>query len=130
MEILQKLVDLDLSKVDFMNIFVAPLKGLGFEATICRCGYTGEDGFEISVAPENGVKLADKLFENNKIAPAGLAARDTLRLEAGLCLHGNDMTPQISPIEAMLMWTVRKQNIKNKFFGEDALEEIKEVNFY
>ena len=107
MEILQKLVDIDLCHFKFMSTMTLPFKGLGFEATICRCGYTGEDGFEISVAPEHAIALVDKLLEDEKVSPAGLVTRDSLRLEAGLCLHGSDITQQITPIEAMLMWTVR-----------------------
>jgi aminomethyltransferase len=53
--------------------------------------FIGEDGFEISVAPEDAASLCDALFADEKLAPAGLGSRDSLRLEAGLCLHGNDM---------------------------------------
>lgn len=123
-EILQKFIATDLTKMAFMSIADLPLT-LGFNAIISRCGYTGEDGFEISVAPENAVALCDALFADEKVAPAGLASRDSLRLEAGLCLHGNDMSAEITPIEALLMWTVRKQNISTPHFGQEALAKFK-----
>jgi aminomethyltransferase len=128
MNVLQKFVNEDLTKAPFMSIFETTLKGLDFHAIISRCGYTGEDGFEISVAPENATKLCDALFEDENVAPAGLAARDSLRLEAGLCLHGNDMNTELTPIESGLMWTVRKQNISTPFIGQETLTELKAVN--
>lgn len=67
-----------------------------------RTGYTGEDGFEISIPHDVVEKFLDKIFENKEVTPAGLAARDSLRLEAGLCLHGHEITEDISPVEAML----------------------------
>lgn len=87
----------------------------------------GEDGFEISVAPEDAENLCDALFSDSKVIPAGLGARDSLRLEAGLCLHGNDMSAEVTPIEALLMWTVRKQNIKLPHLGQEVLEKLKDV---
>jgi aminomethyltransferase len=76
---------------------------------ISRSGYTGEDGFELSVAAEHGEALAEKLLAEPEAAPAGLAARDTLRLEAGLCLYENDIDMLTSPIEAGLAWTIPKR---------------------
>lgn len=81
-------------------------------------GYTGEDGFEISVSNEKVEDLCDLLLREAK--PAGLGARDSLRLEAGLCLHGNDMDETVSPAEAVLLWTVRK-NVETKYVGYEAL---------
>jgi len=89
----------------------------------CRCGYTGEDGFEISVDNSNAVKLADLLLQNQIVRPAGLGSRDSLRLEAGLCLHGNDMDHTKNPAESTLMWTVRKEG--NPFLGKEALDTLK-----
>lgn len=86
------------------------------QVNICRCGYTGEDGFEISVSEKDVVQLADLLFANPLMKPAGLGARDSLRIEAGLCLHGQDMSAEVSPAEATLLWTVRK--IKDNPFPE------------
>lgn len=75
---------------------------------LSRCGYTGEDGFEISVSEKDTVALADLLFAHPLCKPAGLGSRDSLRIEAGLCLHGQDMSDTVSPAEATLLWTVRK----------------------
>ncbi|MCW5636601.1 MAG: glycine cleavage system aminomethyltransferase GcvT [Rubrivivax sp.] len=75
---------------------------------VTRSGYTGEDGFEISVAAEGAAMLAEALLAQPEVAPAGLGARDTLRLEAGLCLYGHDINEQTSPIEAGLGWAIQK----------------------
>ena len=76
---------------------------------ISRSGYTGEDGFEISVPAADAEALAARLLAEPEVAPAGLAARDTLRLEAGLCLYGSDIDMLTSPIEAGLAWTIPKR---------------------
>lgn len=93
---------------------------------ISRSGYTGEDGFEISACSEKTVKLAERLLTFEDIEFVGLAARDTLRLEAGLCLHGNDIDKTTSVIEAGLWWSVSKTrragNLKQGGFpGYDSL---------
>ncbi|MYG10291.1 MAG: glycine cleavage system aminomethyltransferase GcvT [Rhodobacteraceae bacterium] len=93
---------------------------------ISRSGYTGEDGFEISAWSEKTVKLAERLLTFEDIEFVGLAARDTLRLEAGLCLHGNDIDKTTSVIEAGLWWSVSKTrragNLKQGGFpGYDSL---------
>jgi aminomethyltransferase len=87
----------------------------GAEATVAgascfatRSGYTGEDGFEISVAAADAEKLARALLAEPEVAPAGLGARDTLRLEAGLCLYGHDIDTRTTPIEAALSWAIQK----------------------
>ena len=80
----------------------------GAHCFVTRSGYTGEDGFEISVAAEHAVTLAEALLAQGEVAPAGLGARDTLRLEAGLCLYGHDINETTSPIEAGLNWAVQK----------------------
>ena len=79
-----------------------------------RCGYTGEDGFEISVDEDNATKLFDLFItaSNKEVLPIGLGARDSLRLEAGLCLYGHDLEEDITPVEAALMWTVGKKKKK------------------
>jgi len=78
----------------------------GMPAIVTRSGYTGEDGFEISVAAANAVMLARRLLEAPEVMPAGLGARDTLRLEAGLCLYGADIDETTSVVEADLAWTI------------------------
>ena len=87
---------------------------------VSRCGYTGEDGFEISVSDKKVVELFDLLLKNPDVRVAGLGARDTLRLESGLCLYGHDMNEETTPIEASLKWVIGKRRrtsvIKINFF--------------
>lgn len=78
------------------------------EAIISRSGYTGEDGFEISVPAADAVALAEQLLADPAVQPIGLGARDSLRLEAGLCLYGHDLDPTTSPVEAGLDWAIQK----------------------
>ena len=75
---------------------------------VTRSGYTGEDGFEISVPADQAVALAEALLAQPEVKPAGLGARDTLRLEAGLCLYGHDINDTTSPVEAGLTWAIQK----------------------
>jgi aminomethyltransferase len=91
----------------FMAIAVVPLDGI--DCLVSRSGYTGEDGFEISVPAEHAEALADKLLAQPEVVPIGLGARDSLRLEAGLCLYGNDIDELTSPIEAGLNWVIGKR---------------------
>ena len=81
----------------------------GLECYVSRSGYTGEDGFEISVASEQAVKLARLLLSHDGVQPIGLGARDSLRLEAGLCLYGHDLDETTSPVEANLVWSIQKR---------------------
>ncbi|WJM98430.1 glycine cleavage system aminomethyltransferase GcvT [Pseudomonas defluvii] len=81
---------------------------LGVDCYVSRSGYTGEDGFEISVPTANADALARRLLAEPEVAPIGLGARDSLRLEAGLCLYGHDMNAQTTPIEASLLWAISK----------------------
>ena len=80
----------------------------GVECFVTRSGYTGEDGFEISVPAEAAVALAKRLLSQPEVKPAGLGARDTLRLEAGLCLYGHDINETTTPVEAGLTWAIQK----------------------
>jgi aminomethyltransferase len=75
---------------------------------VTRSGYTGEDGFEISVPADAAVALAEALLRDSAVAPVGLGARDSLRLEAGLCLYGSDLDETTTPVEAALEWTLPK----------------------
>ena len=95
---------------------------LGCESFVARTGYTGEDGFEIFLPVEVCEKFARDLSSQNlvHISWVGLAARDSLRLEAGYCLHGHEITEEISPIEARLNWAVSLS--KNDFVGKESLE--------
>lgn len=81
---------------------------LGVACMVTRSGYTGEDGFEISVPAEHARALAEALLAQPEVKPAGLGARDTLRLEAGLCLYGHDIDTTTSPVEAGLTWAIQK----------------------
>jgi aminomethyltransferase len=80
----------------------------GAPCFVTRSGYTGEDGFEISVPAEQATRLAELLLSQPEVQPAGLGARDTLRLEAGLCLFGHDIDETTSPVEAGLTWAIQK----------------------
>ena len=95
-----------LAKLTFMSGASASIAGIDCFAT--RSGYTGEDGFEISVAGDNADALARALLAAPEVKPAGLGARDTLRLEAGLCLYGHDIDTTTTPIEAALAWAIQK----------------------
>lgn len=74
---------------------------------VSRCGYTGEDGFELLV-PSEGVAFVTELLADERVKPIGLGARDSLRLEAGLCLYGHDLDPEKTPVEAALTWVIQK----------------------
>jgi aminomethyltransferase len=101
----------------------APASLGGVACTIARTGYTGEDGCEIFCSPEHAPRLWDLLADASRgaLRPAGLGARDTLRLEARLCLYGNDIDDQHTPHEAALSWVVKGQG----FVGEEALAQQK-----
>ncbi|KQO78238.1 glycine cleavage system aminomethyltransferase GcvT [Methylobacterium sp. Leaf88] len=88
----------------FMDVRMLEL--LGASAIVTRSGYTGEDGFEISVPEDRAEALAEALLADPDVLPVGLGARDSLRLEAGLCLHGKDIHPGIDPVEAGLSWAI------------------------
>lgn len=92
-----------------------------------RSGYTGEDGFEIGLPEQDARDLAAKLLQDERVQWVGLAARDSLRLEAGLCLHGQDITPDTNPVEAGLMWAIPKDiRASGSFIGADALRAVLE----
>jgi len=89
---------------------------------LSRSGYTGEDGFEIGLPEADARALVEALLGDSSVAWIGLAARDSLRLEAGLCLHGQDITPQTNPVEAGLMWAIPKSpRERGGFVGAPAL---------
>ncbi|HEV7254575.1 MAG TPA: glycine cleavage system aminomethyltransferase GcvT [Mesorhizobium sp.] len=90
-----------------------------------RSGYTGEDGFEIALPEEDARTLVSKLLTDERVSWIGLAARDSLRLEAGLCLHGQDITPATDPASAGLMWAIlRPARERGRFIGAEALAAI------
>ncbi len=83
--------------------------GPGADLWFSRSGYTGEDGFEISAGPDMAASLAHRLLKDERVKPIGLGARDSLRLEAGLCLYGHDIDETTSPAEAGLSWSIGKR---------------------
>ena len=91
----------------FMETIVAEISGV--ECRISRLGYTGEDGYEISIPENKAVEVARAFLAHEDCEPAGLGARDSLRLEAGFCLYGNDIDQSTSPIEASLIWAIQKR---------------------
>ena len=95
----------DVTKLVFMSGGQFQLGGI--DAYVTRSGYTGEDGFEISVAADAAAALARALLGQPEVKPVGLGARDTLRLEAGLCLYGHDIDTRTSPIQAGLAWAIQ-----------------------
>lgn len=96
----------DVAKLVFMQTAKATL--VGVECFISRSGYTGEDGFEISVPNDKAEELARLLLAQPEVAPIGLGARDSLRLEAGLCLYGHDIDTTTTPVEGSLSWALSK----------------------
>jgi aminomethyltransferase len=125
-EVLQPLTEADLAQVPYFGYLEAPVAGAtwGF---IARTGYTGEDGFELFVRSEELGRVWDAVLEAGApsgVLPAGLAARDVCRLEAGLRLYGNDMDEQTNPYEAGLGWVVKLD--KGDFVGRQALARVKE----
>lgn len=96
----------DVAGMTFMQFASVTLEGVA--CYVSRSGYTGEDGYEISVPAEHAEALARRLLAEPEVAAIGLAARDSLRLEAGLCLYGHDMDTATTPVEASLLWAISK----------------------
>ena len=117
-------INSNVKNMKFMDSIDISLAGI--DCSISRSGYTGEDGFEISVHNKNVLQLVEILFKKSELLPIGLGARDSLRLEAGLCLYGNDLTSHITPLEANLNWVIhkrrREQDSSNiKFLGNTKI---------
>lgn len=123
---LQKLTDIDLSAIPYYTFQKGTLAGVD-NVIISNTGYTGAGGFELYFYPEHGDKIWNAIFDAGieyGIKPAGLGARDTLRLEMGFNLYGNDMTEETTPLEAGLGW-ITKFTEGNNFIGRDVLEKQK-----
>lgn len=121
---LQEFVDVDLASMRFYEAVKGEV--VGVRGVISRTGYTGEDGFELYLSPANASTVWLRLLEDGAplgLKPIGLGARDTLRLEAGLMLYGNDINETTTPLEAGLGWTVKFG--PNDFIGRDLLEQQK-----
>jgi aminomethyltransferase len=112
----------DAVRLPFMG--VASVTLVGIPCLVSRSGYTGEDGFEISVPADRAEALAQRLVAEPEVAPAGLGARDSLRLEAGLCLYGNDIDELTTPVEAGLTWAIgRRRRAAWDFPGATAVRD-------
>jgi len=125
-DVINKLTVYDLENLEYYHFTIT--KVAGCEVLLSRTGYTGELGYEIYFKGDEKVaeELWDKIFDAGKefdIQPVGLAARDSLRLEMGFCLYGNDIDKTTNPIEAGLNW-ITKLN-KQSFIGKDALQKVK-----
>ncbi len=96
----------DVPAMRFMD--AGPRRVDGIDCFVSRSGYTGEDGFEISVPADQAERLARTLLANSEVLPIGLGARDSLRLEAGLCLYGHDIDTSTTPVEGALEWSIQK----------------------
>lgn len=108
-KVLQKFTNTDLSKIYFGNSRYINIPAFNnAELHLARGGYTGEDGFEISIPNNVAEGLAKALLEDPELKPVGLAARDSLRLEAGMCLYGHDLNDETTPVEASLAWVISK----------------------
>jgi len=114
----------DVTAMRFMDS--GPRKVAGLDCFVSRSGYTGEDGFEISVPAEHAEALVKSLLDNTNVLPIGLGARDSLRLEAGLCLYGHDIDATTTPVEGALEWSVQKsrRNGGARAGGFPGAEEI------
>jgi len=124
--ILQRLTDLPLAPVGFYHFVEGELAG--HAVIVARTGYTGEDGFEVFLAPEHAGDVWRRLLEAGApegLVPAGLGARDTLRLEAKMMLYGNDMDETTTLVEAGLGWIVSLEAAKGEFLGRAVLAEQK-----
>ena len=125
-EVLQKLTNTDLTSIPYYAFEYGTVAGVE-NVIISNTGYTGAGGFELYFYPNKGEQIWNAIFDAGKefgIKPAGLGARDTLRLEMGFNLYGNDMTEETSPLEAGLGW-ITKFTEGNNFIGRDALEKQK-----
>jgi aminomethyltransferase len=122
-DVLATITDKDLAAISYYHFAEGEVAGV--PAIISRTGYTGEDGFELYVAADKGGQLWDVLLATGEVTPAGLGARDSLRLEAGMVLYGNDIDESVTPYEGNLGWTVKLK--KGDFVGRDALLKQKEA---
>jgi len=121
--ILQQHTDTDLSRIKYYEFVTGSVAGVD-KVYISRTGYTGEDGFELYFPAERAPEVWNALTASGEVTPAGLGARDSLRLEMGMALYGNDLDDGTTPLEAALGWLVKMK--KGDFVGRDALAKQKE----
>jgi aminomethyltransferase len=114
----------DTAKLTFMKVVRTSIAGA--TAIVSRSGYTGEDGFEISLEAGDAERIARTLLAEPEVLPIGLGARDSLRLEAGLCLYGHDIDETTTPVEANLVWSIAKRRKMDRDFpaAEKIMDQI------
>ena len=121
-DVLQPLTDVDLSQIKYYHFAVGTVAGVP-DVIVSRTGYTGEDGFELYFDGSRGETVWRALTADGRVTPAGLGSRDSLRLEMGMALYGNDIDDTTTPLEANLGWLVKLK--KGEFVGREALERQK-----
>jgi aminomethyltransferase len=121
-KILQPLTGTDLASIPYYHFAEGSVAGV--KGIISRTGYTGEDGFELYIASADARRLWDELLAAGNVTPAGLGSRDSLRLEMGMALYGNDIDDTTSPLEANMGWVVKLK--KGDLVGRDAVARLKE----
>lgn len=114
-QVVSEALDIDLSDLPYMHLIEHE------DTFISRLGYTGEDGFEISITKDQASALWEKLSAHGSAEPIGLAARDSLRLEMGYCLYGHDINEETSPVEADISWIISKKT--SGYFGYDRIQK-------
>ncbi len=114
--VVKEVMDIDLSDLPYMGLWYED-----YSMFISRLGYTGEDGFEISIPNDKAAELAQKLLAHEAVKPIGLAARDSLRLEMGYALYGHEINAETSPVEAGLNWVMSKKT--SGYFGYDRIQK-------
>ncbi len=122
-ELLQPFTQTDLSAIKYYRYEVGEVEGV--YAVLSRTGYTGEDGFELFVRPDDAPRVWRRLIEAGAV-PVGLGARDTLRLEAGMCLYGNELDAETTPLEAGIGFAVHLDK-EQEFVGQEALRRENEA---
>ena len=117
-------INKNVSEMFFLDVRTIKL----FEADcwVSRSGYTGEDGFELSIPNDDVIRIVDEILSSQSVWPIGLGARDSLRLEAGLCLYGNELNDRTTPVEASLNWAIHKTrrivgNKQTGFIGDNVI---------
>ena len=118
-DVLARLAGEGVRTMPFMSLVEAEIEGT--PCLVTRSGYTGEDGFELSIPEDRAEAIARRILDQPEVLPIGLGARDSLRLEAGLCLYGHDIDTTTSPIEAGLAWTIGKRRREAGGFPGDAV---------
>ena len=121
--VLSRHTDIDLDAIGYYHFTVGTVSGVP-DVIVSRTGYTGEDGFELYFDPSSAEHIWRELLAHGDVTPAGLGCRDSLRLEMGMALYGNDIDDTVTPLEANLQWLVKLA--KGDFVGRDALVAQKE----